>query len=75
MAKEEKLFKKEYMWKSNSWNFQLSRSRTFLYFKCILNAMHLREMHVYSLNLQREKNEQILKEYLSSIQVHSNEMK
>lgn len=37
--------------------------------------MHLREMHVYSLNLQGEKNEQIVKEYLSSIQVHSNEMK
>ena len=75
MANKEKLFKGEYMWKSNSWNFQLSHSRTFLYFKCILNAMHLREMHVYSLNLQGEKNEQILKEYLSSIQVHSNEMK
>ena len=55
MANEEKLFKKEYMWKSNSWNFQLSHSRTFLYFKCILNAMHLREMHVYSLNLQGKK--------------------
>lgn len=26
--------------------------------------MHLREMHVYSLNLQGEKNEQILKEYV-----------